>query len=225
MLETLLSLGKGSSGGFDDGQPTITVGTTDAGYYGQVLASKLIDGDTLASALGLVAGNSINATSNWLKFSYKGKPLYVAKMPLRDNITWQEIYQSGAVYGDDTNGNFPSGANRLQNARVVIKNTTFRVRLMRMADADPTQVNVRMGGEAFALWMPIRASTPAWASFSDDDLGQSTTSSLTHGMESNITTTSQMLLMNTTLNVTNDNKTQRNVSNVHFMWRPVLEPV
>ena len=105
-----------------------------SGYYlGETASSQLITGVALAAAIGLTVG-SVSADAGWLKFTYKGKTLYIAKKPFRQSMSWNNLYATGAVYGDDTNGALQGATPRLQNARVTIGSVVHRVRLMRVVD-------------------------------------------------------------------------------------------
>ena len=108
---------------------------TDTGYYGEVAAADLITGDALASLIGLTAGSSQYSNAGWFKF-YVGPAAacnrnnngyayvaYVAKMPNRLSISWDQINAVNAVYG---------------NRREPILGMNCQVRLITGAEADPT---------------------------------------------------------------------------------------
>lgn len=108
------------------------------GFFGEVSSSEFINGPTLASAVGLGgAGTAQNNTTPWLKFLIDGKIVFVPKMTLRYSITWQDIYQAGCVYSDDTTGLYPSGTPVLQNKRVTIQGYQFKVGLLSGSNVDP----------------------------------------------------------------------------------------
>lgn len=226
MLEVLLSTGKAATAvsGIDDGLPTLIKGDVTAGYYGATASNKpVINGDDLAAAIGLTAGTSVNSTAGWLKFAYNGKVLYIAKMPLRDSVAWQDLYQAGAVYGDDTNGKYPSGTARTQNARVTINGVVCRVRLMHLSDTDTSATGVAASGEYSRLWANIRLSNSTWAAFTDAQLGH-ITNNYVQGIESSNATAN---VLETAVNnlLQADSKTQHNTGSFHYLWRPVLEVI
>ena len=118
--------------------PGPTTGTydpdTDTGYYGEVSHTDLISGDSLASTIGLTAGSAQDSTAGWLKF-YVGPDaacnrgstayvIFVAKMPYRNNLSWNSINSAKAVDGSD--------------AAITISGEDYKVRLMQGADADPS---------------------------------------------------------------------------------------
>lgn len=127
------ALGGGTGGA---GPTALIGGDATAGLYGEVPASEFITGGDLAMAIGLTAGTLHHDTIPWLKFALDGKTLYVPQKSIRYNLTWQDIYQAGAVYGVDGYGPYPSGTNADQNTTVTIGTSDYRVRLLRGVNAD-----------------------------------------------------------------------------------------
>lgn len=82
------------------GNNVLLEGTSDYGYYGVVSAGDLISGDELCSQIGLMAGESQYSDAGWLKYSVGGKPLFVAKKPIRHTVSWDNINAVGAVWGN-----------------------------------------------------------------------------------------------------------------------------
>ena len=123
-----------SGGGSGPGpQEMIYDAATDTGYYGEVSAADLVTGAALASAIGLSAGAAM-ADAGWLKF-YVGPNadcnrglcayvLFVAKMPLRRAVSWNNI---NAVRPVDGSG-----------AAITIGDDSYKVRLLTGADANPS---------------------------------------------------------------------------------------
>ncbi len=160
-----------------------TAGDLTAGFYGEIAGSDFITYDALASEIGLSAGTSqFNTESAWLRYSLDGQELYVAMKPARHTVSWDDINAVGAVY-DDT------GA-----PTVSIGGKTYRVTLLRGANADPTtddtgyDIAASHGSEWNRLFYPVHSGvhtqtnnpTPhtdpnaavyaSWASYSDADL-------------------------------------------------------
>jgi hypothetical protein len=130
-----------AAGNYDD--------TTDTGYMGLVTSADLTDGPTLATDIGLSAGIAFNNDAGWLKF-YVGasadcnkdgvaKVLFIAKETIRNNLSWDDIYLAGAVYGTGDNGtaSASTGIMATQDAQVVYGGTTYKVRLLTGAATDP----------------------------------------------------------------------------------------
>lgn len=69
--------------------------------------SQDFDGKNLALAIGLSDGTPINIDTAWIKYIYKGKICYTPIKPLRHTMSWNAIYESGAVYGVDNEGMLP----------------------------------------------------------------------------------------------------------------------
>jgi hypothetical protein len=85
----------------------IIKGDRNAGFYDVVQASEFIDGNALASALGITSGSSYKPDSPWVKFSLDGRVGFFPILPLRHSITWDAIYYAGAVHGDGSIGVLP----------------------------------------------------------------------------------------------------------------------
>jgi hypothetical protein len=96
MLELLMGFGiKGNGGDSDE----LIAGDLTKGYYGEVTSDTFINGNDLATQIGLTAGTAFNSDAGWLKFSLDYKTLYVAKRPFKYGISWNSINAIGAVKG------------------------------------------------------------------------------------------------------------------------------
>ena len=94
-------------------------GNTEAGFYGFVQPSEMglvagniegkqeFNGDNLALAVGLSADTSFNKDVPLMKFHYKGKVLFVPLTGYRHSVTWDAIYNAGAVFGTNDEGLLP----------------------------------------------------------------------------------------------------------------------
>ena len=183
MVAEELNLGPGSD--------VLIAGDMTAGFFGEVPTSELITGDDLATAIGLTAGTSQFSNEPWLKFALDDNIIYVAKKPYRHSISWQHIYQAGAVYGTNDNGYNPSGGNRLQDANITVDGFSLDVTLLRGTNTDPAiftstgwDMDYTHTSEWNRLMYPIHSgihtdsrnpSTPSipyaqWATYSDGDL-------------------------------------------------------
>lgn len=179
------------------GPSTPVGGDTTTGFFGEVDGhNDFITYEGLASQIGLSAGDSqYNDESLWLKFVLDGTVLFVAKKPGRSALSWEDIYQAGAVYGSDDEGLYPSDGEVTQDAQVEIDGYTFRVRLLRGASSDPTETGESdydhpdtYGSEWNRLLYPVHGGDHtdtdnpgshddpeaeafgAWADYSDEDL-------------------------------------------------------
>ena len=161
-----------------------------AGFFG-IFTSELITGDDLATAIGLTAILSQFSNEPWLKFALDGNIIYVAKKPYRHTVSWENIYQAGAVYGTNDNGYNPSGGNRLQDANITVDGFSLDVTLLRGTNTDPAiftsngwDMDYTHTSEWNRLMYPIHSgihtdsrnpSTPSipyaqWATYSEGDL-------------------------------------------------------
>lgn len=170
------------------GPSVLKAGTSQLGYYGTVSSAEMLKGSDPAALIGLTAGTEINPTTDWLKFAYQGKTLFIPKMPQRSGVTWEQIYACGAVYGVDGNGRVPANPAVNQNKIVTIGADKFRVRLFQGADNDPCPtgqyyVNNPSGtqnSEWTQLMQRVWASDPTasyWEKFTDAEMGRSSGSS------------------------------------------------
>jgi len=177
--------------GLGPGSQELIAGDMTAGFFGEVPVTELITGDDLATAIGLTAGTSQYSNEPWLKFALDDNIIYVAKKPYRHTVTWENIYQAGAVYGTNDNGYNPSGGNRLQDANITVDGFSLDVTLLRGANTDPAifttagfDMDYTHTSEWNRLMYPIHSgihtdsrnpSTPSipyaqWATYSDGDL-------------------------------------------------------
>lgn len=119
------------------GPQELKFGTPYCGYYGQVTEAELLGTADLATLVGITQGAKV-AAPIWLKFASNGKVIFTPKAFIRENISWQAIYQAGCVYGlDSGTGLSPSGTAVQQTKKVQLAGSTFKVRLMRGANANP----------------------------------------------------------------------------------------
>lgn len=113
----------------------------DVAFNGEIPWTEFIDGDTLASVVGLTAGTSINSDSPWLSFNYYGKKLFVPKLPIRQGTSWLALYNAGVVHGTGAIGTKPAqNTGVLQNKRVTIADKTYIVRLLKGTGGGDTYV-------------------------------------------------------------------------------------
>jgi len=201
------------------GSDVLIAGDMTAGFFGEVDSSELITGDALAMEIGLSEGTSINNTTSWLKFSYEDKVLFIPKLNLRYGVTWRNIYDAGALYGTDDTGIFPTTTPKVQDARVTVGSHTFRVRLIRGNEADPSAT---LGREWTSLFYPIHSSDitqQGWGiNYSNEDIGLSGYIGL---QERHIGNTNYPRVVNAGVGI--DAASQTSSIDFGIVWRPVLE--
>jgi hypothetical protein len=89
------------------GSARLYAGDTNAGFLGFVPASDFINGTDLATTLGISSGTSINYNTPWIKYIWKGKVCFTPLKPIRHSITWDAIYNAGAVFASGDEGMLP----------------------------------------------------------------------------------------------------------------------
>jgi N-acetylneuraminic acid mutarotase len=137
-------------------------------YYGEVLEADLISAPAFSALVGMSAiGSVTNASSNWLKYRYLGKTVYMSKKPLRHAMTWEQLDTLGLTKGQST---FTFGGKG------------YTVRLPTGAAAEPSYYNIVATGGSFndliypvyggvSLAQPEVQAYPRWAAFTDAELG------------------------------------------------------
>lgn len=116
------------------GPQALVSGTSEIGLYGEATAAELVSYTALREMCGMTAIGSVNSTlDRWLKFSYKGKILFVAKQGLNYDLTWKQLYNLGLVYGVDGPGvDLPSGITPVSQTKTIVLNgAEYRVRLLK----------------------------------------------------------------------------------------------
>ena len=89
------------------GNTKLLAGDTNAGFLGFVPSSNFISGTDLATALSITNGTAQNSTTPWIKYIWKGKICFTPLKTLRHYITWDAIYNVGAVFASGDEGTLP----------------------------------------------------------------------------------------------------------------------
>lgn len=146
VLETINENGRAVSANFEiialpytgPGPQELKIGNMGLGYYGKIPEGLLISQEALCSRIGLTAGSFYIHTSNtsklfWHKFARNGKILFIPQFPIKNEITWDDIYKVGAIYGIDGPGPFTAsdGTEVNQNTIITIGRDRFRVRTIK----------------------------------------------------------------------------------------------
>jgi hypothetical protein len=109
-----------------------TYGTAQAGYFGKKSEDEVISATSLASAIGLTLGTpETSVPMAWLEMALNGKKIYYALRAFRHSISWDAIYNCGAMFDIEGNQGRPTTVvERLQDASIVIDGQKYRVRSM-----------------------------------------------------------------------------------------------
>ena len=165
------------------GPAELIAGDMAAGFFGEVAPTEFISGSSLAQSIGLTQGNSIYDSYPWLKCALDGKVVFLPQRALRNDVSWLDIYNVGAVHGDNTYGPYPPSSPVLQDATVEINGDLYRVRLLRGSSSDSFNASTgydtdeSLGSEWNQLLYRLCASVPAsqslgnLADYSQVDLG------------------------------------------------------
>ena len=177
------------------GPQAVVAGDGNLGYYGEVPDTKVLTVTDLLSQIpelnfGTLAGTSIT----WLKFSYQGKIYYIPKQPVIRQMSWNQLYNAGLIYGTDDFGLANTGYQANQLRIVKSGSYTFKVRTITNDVVDPSTI---LGGGSSgydtgvhpSMWTDLlyrvcsrvigSYPTAKWANNADTDLTASTTSEIT----------------------------------------------
>ena len=223
MFENMLAL-KAKLGDGGPGGKELIAGDYNAGYFGVATASEFTTGDNLASLIGLTIGTTMNSTTDWLKFIYKGKVLYVPKKPIRSELSWNDLQQKGAVTGTTI---------------VTIKGRQYKVRLMKGSGVNPYRgVNdapddpFTIGSEYNDLMYrvctvdPPSQTLPNFVSFTPEDLGMFVTGGIQLCQERSEPQNGVPIGVLCRCNGATNMSTSHGPGETYFAkrgWRPVLE--
>ena len=130
---------------------------TDFITYKDLKTRVEVNGKKVGTELGL--GNDTADGGNWLKFTdtkynSNGKPrtFYVAKKPVANNVSWDELFDAGVVYGPDkinSDGTIKSDATEIQSGYkgkiITIKGKKYIVRLIRGVSNGDASVRYKSG--------------------------------------------------------------------------------
>lgn len=191
------------------GNTTLLAGNNDAGWFGEVPAASLITPAALSTAVGMTYGTAINSSYGWLKFVYGGKILFIAKRPIRYNLSWNNINALNLVYGAKT---------------IVIGGRTYKVRLILGGNADPASNN---GREWDRLIYPVTSERGgAWANYSSSDLVYGSGDGRYSWCQEKISGNTSNALCRGGASLTSfGSGNPASSANANYGWRPVLELV
>lgn len=137
-------------GNFPDtgpGPQTLQKGDWNLGYFGVVAPADLLAFSELYAQLGLSGGGlqTDGTNAGWHKFIRDGSIIYLPITPLLTGVSWNNLYDSGLVYGVDGNGSPPAGSvaarHPTKQKRVVTKGTyTFWVRSLKGSTKGPSVI-------------------------------------------------------------------------------------
>ncbi len=68
-------------------------------FEGEITGSELISMSQLTTEAGVTQGSAMNLDTNWLKFLVDNNPIYVAKRPIRNNLSYNALETLGLTDG------------------------------------------------------------------------------------------------------------------------------
>lgn len=148
------------------GPQTLAAGDWDLGFFGLTKSTDLITTDTLASTNGLTIGTVV-VDRGWLKVAYKGKVLFIAKQPGRYNVSYNNIYSAGLVYGTNDNGAVvPSGVTATNQYKPIMIAGTYLM-IPRLLQGLPVNTTAYPTTANFNSWLATDPGSNEW----DDLMG------------------------------------------------------
>ena len=118
------------------------------GYLGLVRSSDFINGEQLASSIGLKKGEPQNSDCDWLHFILEGQEILVPTKTFRHSVSWKAIYEKGAVYSDTEGfGPYPSPIEEPinQNQYVTVNGDRYKVTLLKGVNNE----NIKLDSDIF----------------------------------------------------------------------------
>lgn len=143
MLEFLIMGAYKETKHFPQSGPGVKIlqfGNGASGFFGEVTAAELFTTSEIVAFSKLTTGTDVIANPVWLKFAYKGKFLFIPKLPIRTNVEWATLYEKGLVYGEDTVGP-PLSPQTTYQFVIAKKNTSYlKIRLIHGDTINPSSM-------------------------------------------------------------------------------------
>lgn len=140
MLELLLTTGGGALPEYPNSGPDpkrLRYGDETLGYFGEVTKSELFTTPELRTELDFYAGSEISFNT-WVKMFLDSKVIFFPLGRIANALSWNDLYNSGLVYGVDNTGVVP-GTVPTNQLKYTFKNKElFKVRLFKGSTEDPT---------------------------------------------------------------------------------------
>lgn len=118
------------------GPNTVVTGDRKAGWLGNLPQDQLFSNAELSSLVGL--GTNTGTSQVWIKGACNGKICFYPTYDVATNVSWQQLYDLGLVYGMDSNGPTGGPFNGSVNQRKVVTkgDYSYLVRLMKFSTTD-----------------------------------------------------------------------------------------
>lgn len=198
-------------------------GDLSAGFYGEIMPEDFINGEELATAVGLNKGIPINNDYPWLKFSLDGRTVFTPLRPIRHSLSWNDLFYSRIVY--NTNG----------TKEIQINGNLYRVTLFSGSLSDPysgstswnTTPEYVIGSEWHRLMYKVSRSNEVgepWYEYSDSELEVNTSTDGRHawGQETNLSGTDHRIRLGSSSGIHRISSENKDSRSSDHGWRPVL---
>lgn len=122
------------------GSKTLVAGNENLGYFGRVTDGQLYGLNEFNYAVptpGAEITIPVDTTFGWYKFIRQGKILFLASIPVKNSVSWNQLYESGVLYGTADIGLYPTATQTYQR-KVVVKQDISDGRYYEMIARTPT---------------------------------------------------------------------------------------
>ena len=139
MFEALVGIGSRGQTLFPDSGPgskNLLYGNEQLGYFGSVAQADMVNAGKIRSLFNFYAGVDDSNVFVWHKMFYKGRVLFIPSQTLAYNLSWNQLYNAGLVYGVDGNGYAPTATPTNQFKILNVGTDVLKIRLL-SADSNP----------------------------------------------------------------------------------------
>lgn len=121
------------------GPKSLLFGDTTLGYFGEVSSADLITLADLRTQLNFPTGTDFGSwNGQWIKMYVDQQVIFFPTAKVATNITWNDLYNKGLIYGINGNGAYPSSTPTNQLKVVTAKGSNFKVRCFKACSSDPS---------------------------------------------------------------------------------------
>lgn len=126
------------------GSKYLLLGDENFGFFGKVDTTEMFTNLELWNVTFAGKGTTAQRqlfVEGWFKFFYKGKVIYMPQAPTASNLSWNDLYNLGYMYGIDGVGSYPTTTPVSQLKQISLKKagvtSYFRLRTPRASMSEP----------------------------------------------------------------------------------------
>jgi len=126
------------------GSKYLLLGDENFGYFGKVDTTEMFTNLELWNVTFLGKGTTATRqlfVEGWFKFFYKGNVIFMPQGPTASNLSWNDLYNLGYMYGIEGVGKYPTATPVSQSKQVSLKKagvtSYFRLRTPRASLTEP----------------------------------------------------------------------------------------